>query len=231
MYETTIISVPRNAKKMFELLLLLYPTQYRKEYGREIELVFYDLYQEEIAKKGNAGFRFWFSQVGDILQSVIEQHKELVLKVGMKRYLQQTLHVNKYNVIGFLFLLPFLLMFTTDLISRIAQGDLTHYNRPVYHYLSQTPLYWTPVLFSIVVLFPLIAVTVNVIPLLQQKKKRMFSLVYLRKNIITFIIILAGLGCIAIIKLHDFMPCMIHGLLKEAGLINFSKVFAVCRNA
>jgi hypothetical protein len=230
MYETTHVSVSRNAERMFALLLRLYPEQYRRKFGNEMHLLFSEMYQEELSAKGSIGLGFWFSQFIDITKSVIEQHKELVLKIGMKKYLQQTLHISKYNVIGFIFLLPFLLMFATDLISRIAQGDLTHYNRPVYHYLSQTPLYWTPVLFSIVVVFPLIAVIINAIPLLQQREKKVLSWVYLQKNSITLLLIAIGLGCIAIIKLHDFLPCMIHGIL-NGGLAHFTKMFPYCQRA
>jgi len=197
-----------------------------------MRLVFLDLYQEEVTKKGSVGLMFWFFQVTDITKSVIEQHRDLIIKKGMKNYLQQTLHINKYNVIGFIFLLPFLLMFTTDLIARIVQGDLTHYNRPVYQFLFHTPLYWTPILYTIVFVFPLLAIMVNIIPLLQKKSrtKNVFSFIYLRKNIVTLLLIVTGLGCIAIIKLHDFMPCMVQGIM-HGGLTHFWQMFAYCRKA
>jgi hypothetical protein len=230
MYETTHVPVSKNAERLFGLLLFLYTEQYRRKFGEEMHLLFVEMYHEEIAEKGNVGLGFWLSQVADITKSVIEQHRDVMMKIGMKKYLQQTVHINRYNVIGFLFLVPFLLMFITDLVSRIAQGDLTHYNRPVYHYLSQTPLYWTPVLYTIVIIFPLLAIVSNVIPLLQQKRKTVFSWVFVRKNLITLLIILAGLGCISIIKLHDFLPCMIHGILR-GGLAHFSQMFPYCQKA
>jgi hypothetical protein len=230
MYETTHILVSKNAERLFSLLLLLYPEQYRKKFGQEMHLLFFEMYQEELTTKGSVGFVFLLLQISDITKSVIVQHRDLMTKIGMKKYIQHTLRINKYNMIGFFFLAPFLLMFITDLVSRILQGDLMHYNRPVYHYLSHTPLYWTPILYTIVIMFPLLAIVFNVIPLLQQKRKTVFTWFFVRKNLITLLIILAGIGCISIIKLHDFLPCMIHGMLR-GGLAHFSQMFPYCQKA
>lgn len=217
-------------ENLYNSLLYLYPEKYRAQYSHEMRLVFREMYQEQLKSRGKVGLEFWFLQIIDIVKSVIGEHLTLIEKAGIKKYSQQTLHINKYNVIGFLFLVPFFLMFATDLVSRIAQRDLTHYNRPVYHYLSQTPLYWTPVLYTIVIVFPLMAIALNVIPILHQKRKRVVDWNFVRKNFIALIIILTGLGCISIIKLHDFLPCMIHGLL-NGRLTQFSQLFPYCQKS
>ena len=89
MYGTTPLSIPTNAEKLFNFLLLFYPQQYRKKFGQEMFLLFRDIYQEELTKKGSVSLAFWFTQFGDITKSVIEQHIDMIGKQGMKKYLQQ----------------------------------------------------------------------------------------------------------------------------------------------
>src|SRR6185312_6663899 len=99
MYDTTQLSLPTNAEKLFNFLLLFYPEQYRRKYGQEMRLLFQDLYREEIAKKGSVSATFWLIQIGDITKSVIEQHIDMIQKQGLKKYLQKTLHINRFNVL------------------------------------------------------------------------------------------------------------------------------------
>jgi len=233
MYKTVTLPVSTNAEKLFNFFLLFYPEQYRKKYGQEMLMLFHDMYQEELEKKGNIGVEFWFSQVGDMTKSVIEQHIDMIGKQGMKKYLQNTLHINKYNMVSGIFLLPIFFMTLTEIISRIAQGDLIHYNRPVYAFLSHTPLYWTPVLFTWVILFPLVAALISFIPLVKAISKKnvsIFSFAFLKKNTITIGILLIGFGFIALIKLHDFMPCMFYGIT-HFGFGQFNHIVSVCRKA
>ncbi len=151
----------------------------------------------------------------------------------MKKYLQQTLHFNIYNIVGGILLLPFLLLFTIDLISRIVQADLTHYNRPVYAFLSHTFIYYTPVLFSIAILFPTLAVLLNLIPVVQtiiKNRKTIKKFAFVRLNLLSIVLLIIGLGFLAIIKLHDFVPCMLHGLLRLT-FDKFPQLVSFCRNA
>src|SRR5207248_2005156 len=114
-------------------------------------------------------------------KSVVEQHVYLMAKYGMKRYLQNTLHMNKYNIIGGILLLPFFIMMVIDTLARVIQGDLFHYNRSVYAFLSHTPLYWFPVLFTWTFLFPFLAIVLNLIPIVIQgtrKRVHVRSLVF-----------------------------------------------------
>ena len=198
-----------------------------------MRLVFHDMYQEELNKRGIVGIGFWLSQSGDITKSVIEQHIDDIAKKGMKKYLQQTLHINTYNIVSCIFLLPVIFMTLVEIISRVAQGDLTHYNRPVYAFLSHTVLYYAPVLFTWVILFPLLAALISLIPLIQamsKKKISLFSFAFFRKNILSVGILLIGLGFIALIKLHDFMPCMFYGVT-HFGFGQLGHSISVCRKA
>lgn len=233
MYKTATLLVSTHVEKLFNFLLLFYPEQYRKKYGQEMRLLFQDMYQEELSKKGSIGIGFWFSQVGDITQSVIEQHIDMIQKQGMKKYLQQTFHINKYNVIGGILLLPFVIIFSADFIARVVQGDLTHYNRPFYAFLShnyiltgQAQIFW-------VILFPLIAVVLNIIPfvssLMHHKKKFTLGSLFFANPLA---IIIAGLGFLSLIIAfgHDVIPCFFNGIFLHS-VFNIGKLISICRNA
>jgi hypothetical protein len=220
-------------ERVFNNLLLLYPDSYRKKFGEEMIITFEDIYREKLTKDGKLGILFWVKISLDIIKSALEQQSELLKRLGMKKYLIQTFHVNKYNIVGGVLLLPFLTMFAIDLIARIVQGDMTRYNRPVYVYISHTPLYWTPVLFSIVILFPLLAVLFNLIPLIVNALKKhthIFHLTFLKQNSIALAIVLVSLSFLAIIKLHDFAPCMVHGII-GLGVGEMPKIISICKNA
>ncbi len=217
---------------LYKSLLILYPESYRKKFEQEMLTIFEDISQEQLRKSGKTGISFWLSLSFDIARSAAEQHMQLLKKQGMKKYIHQTLLINRYNIIGALLLLPFLTVFAIDVLARILQGDLVHYNRPVYNYLSHTPFYWTPNLFIWVILFPALAVFTNLIPLIKnsiKKRKTIFQFVFLRENAVTLLILAVGLGFLAIIKLHDFAPCMIHGLLR-VGIGQLPKIISVCKN-
>lgn len=234
MRDTTELSVPKNLDGIISFFLFLYPKQYRNKFGQEIRLLVTELYQEERNKKGTVGLGFWFSQAGDVTKSVIEQHIDEIGKKGMMKYVQNTLHINKFNVIGGILLLPAITVFFIDVFSRIVQGDLAHYNHPVYSFMSHTPLYWQPVLVTWVIVFPLLAVGINLIPLLKnlitKHHNKIKSWNFLWQNLITLLLLGFGTFFILLVKFHDFGPCMLHGIAR-LGFEHFNHIVEVCNNA
>jgi len=216
-----------------KVLLLLYPLPYRKHFENEMVLVFNDMYEEELQEYGKIRFIFWFSQAIDLLKSVFEQHEDFLRKYGVKKYTRNILHLNKYNILGVFFLLPFVSVFFIDVISRIVQGNLSHPNELVLHGLYNTPLYWFPILFTWVIIFPLLAFAVNVIPLvikLLMKGRKFTNVLFIKENIVTIAISLTGIFVISLVTLHDFLPCLINSLLVHGGS-NLGNIILVCRNA
>lgn len=233
MYDTHKITLPIYAEKFFTAFLLLYPESYRRKYGQEMLLVFQDMFLEEQSKKGYVGIEFWFQQSADAMQSIVTQHLSIIMKNGFKKYLQKTLGMNTYNIIASFFLLPIFLVLFIDVISRVVQGDLTHYNRPVYTLLSHTFFYYTPVLFIWVILFPLVALLLTLFSLVKNNKltkKTLFSRVFVQKNIWNLLMLSFILGFLALIVLHDFLPCTVHGIFR-IGIQNLPQILAICRNA
>ena len=163
----------------------------------------------------------------------MEQHIHELEKKGMKKYLRQTLHINMCNIIGSVFLLPSFIVFSIDLIARILQRDLVHYNRPVYAFLSHTFFYQFPILFIWAVVFPLLAVVINLIPVITYAQKKRFQITnftFVKQNLASIIIFSFGIFFILLIKLHDFAPCTFHGLMR-LGITQLPHIISLCRNA
>jgi len=219
------------ADRFYELLLLLYPEAYRNRFGVEMLYTFQDMRAEEQTKHGNAGIDFWSSILIDTVLSALHEHGDILRKEGMKKYLHQTLKLNNYNLISLILLLPFLLMGCIDFAGRILQGDLGHYNPATYAALSQTPLYWYPILFTWVILFPILAVVISLVPLAINSKKSSWSgITYLRQNPVSVVIITVGILLLAAVKLHDFLPCMVHSISLQ-GFGKLPTIISLCRKA
>ena len=223
--------VEDKADRFYELLLLLYPEAYRNRFGVEMLYTFQDMRAEERTKHGNPGVGFWSTIVIDTLLSALREHGEALRKEGMKKYLQQTLKLNNYNLVSMILLLPFLIMGCIDLAGRILQGNLGHDNPAIYAALSQTPLYWYPILFTWVILFPILAVIISLIPLaINSKKSSWRSIDYLKQNPVSVIIITVGILLLAVVILHDFAPCMVNNIMLQ-GFGHFQSIISLCRNA
>ena len=110
--------------------------------------------------------------------------------------------------------MPFLIFLSIEVFSRFAQGDLLHYNREIYGVLSQTPFYVLPVLFTWIFLFPLLVVLLNFFMVAKQAKReheRLSSLKFIKKNIMSYLFMLASLAFLAFIAPH-FIPFLIYGI-------------------
>lgn len=233
MHNTEIIAKETQIEKIIDVLLLLYPEQYRKRFGKEMKIVFYDMYQEEVEKHGSVGIGFWISCISDCIKSVLEQHISEIQQNGMKKYMQQTLHINRYNVIGGIFLLPFMILLSLNVLGRILQGDLVHYNRAWYAAITHSILYKEPFIIKTIFIYaPVIAIIINVIPFLRSlqtiNKPTIYKLLF--ANLFSFIILGMGLFFLVIIYGHDVVPCMAHGL-QIKGITNIQTIISVCRNA
>jgi len=223
--------VEDKADRFYEMLLLLYPEAYRNRFGAEMLCTFQDMRAEERTKHGNAGIGFWSDILIDTLLSALREHGETLRKEGMKKYLQQTLKLNNFNLVSLILLLPFLIMGCIDFAGRILQGDLGRYNPATYAALSNTPLYWYPILFTWVILFPILAVIISLIPLaINSKKSSWHGIDYLKQNPVNVIIITVGILLLAAVKLHDFLPCMVHSITLQ-GFGKLPAIISLCRKA
>jgi hypothetical protein len=222
-------------KRFYRALLWLYPEAYRNQFGEQLELVFDDLCQEELSRHGRLEAGFWGWVIADTLRGAAVEQGAALTDQGMKRYLQTTLHVNRFNVLGLLLLTPFFVMLGVDGLGRIAQGDLLHPNQAWYAVLARTPLYtFPPALFSVVLLLPALAMLINCIPILSRLRQYRHNTLTLGQVVSTNLVALAimglGLSFVALALWHDVVPCMARGIL-SGGLSDIRHVIAVCRNA
>lgn len=221
-------SVVTRHESLYKAFLYFYPESYQKRFGQEMVYAFRDLYQEEFVKYGKVGIGFWLTIFADTANGIITQHVDLMKKQGIKKYF----HITSYNIVGLLLLLPFITLFSLDIIGRLIQGDVTRYNRAWYAAITQSVLYKEPIILQMVFIFgPILAVLLNIIPIvisLQKTKNPTFSkLMY--GNPLAVILIGIGIVCLLIVYGHDFFPCIVHGLLRfDVGKLPY--IISYCNN-
>ncbi|HXM47272.1 MAG TPA: hypothetical protein VN956_05345 [Pyrinomonadaceae bacterium] len=64
------------AQKFFQLLLLAYPAEFRREYGTQMTQLFRDCYRAEEHRPG----RFWLSTISDLIRAAPREHLERLEK-------------------------------------------------------------------------------------------------------------------------------------------------------
>lgn len=62
------------AVALYNLLLFLYPAQYRAKYAEQMRIVFQDIYREREEKAGRVDVRFWVGIFIDSFSSIITEH-------------------------------------------------------------------------------------------------------------------------------------------------------------
>ncbi len=162
----------------------------------------------------------------------------MIKKYSMKRYLQKTFLVNRYNVIGSILLLPFFLLLVSDFIGRAVQADFSHPNLSFYNFLSGTILYRSyngqaPLLWMTLVFSPILAIIINFIPIVSSLTKKNEKLLFsklLFANPLAVVIVAMGFLFIVIAFGHDVIPCFVYHLISN-GLQNLGNTISVCRNA
>lgn len=216
------------ARRLYRLLLCAYPLKHRREYGEQLDQLFGDLYRDEKARK-HIGLSFWMRMISDTGQSAAVEHVAAIREEGMNTYLQNYLHLNRWNLIGAFLLLPIFTMAVIDTITRLAPAGRNAIMENIYH----SPLYYAPVLRTWVLVFPIIALILNALPLavsVRKAEKGTSSLSLIRNNIATLIVFGAAACFLVVLKLHDFAPCVLHNLLKQ-GLSDIPGILGYCRNA
>ena len=88
MSKTPAKKVPTRAPRLYALLLAAYPREFRREYGREMTLVFADRCREEAGVRG-ARLRIWREALFDLLRTAPKERLESFLEGdGLMRVLR-----------------------------------------------------------------------------------------------------------------------------------------------
>ena len=61
--------------RLYRLLLAIYPADFRREYGREMQQVFCDLCRDELRRNGKLGLlRLWLRTLADLIRTASGEH-------------------------------------------------------------------------------------------------------------------------------------------------------------
>ncbi len=212
----------------YELLLQLYPKAYRKSYGHEMRLLFTDLYREELQKNGEISIGFWLVFVWDVIKSTLEQHGELLKKIGLQHYLRQVFHINSYFVYGILLLIPFIIFSFIDFGTVFLTGNRLLLE-PFYNSIFWKP----PVILTVILVMPFFAMVINLTSILVAYNKRehkVISLEFIAEQFPNILLVLLGIVPFFLLLGHDYVPCVLNHFF-HSGLLKLPQFLSSCRNA
>src|SRR5260221_13143172 len=130
-------------------------------------ILFEDLYHEELTQKKEISFSFWFHLIWDVIVSTLKEHKQLLQKIGLKKYFSVAFSPNTFIFLLSLILLsPFLFLMSMDFGSVLLTG-----NREAMSFFYDSPYWNVPVILTVVLILPLIAVLINGFVLVKSASK------------------------------------------------------------
>lgn len=89
------------SERVYRVLLLAYPKEFRREYGPQMEQAFRDLYQAERERSGQSGLvLLWMRTISDLVPTAVAQR--IRLRANDREAVMQD---RRLAVIGFVFLL------------------------------------------------------------------------------------------------------------------------------
>ena len=63
--------------RIYKLLLITYPSAFRREYGHQMQQVFRDCYRDEVRRNNNLAIAgYWIRTLLDLVLTAIKEHSE-----------------------------------------------------------------------------------------------------------------------------------------------------------
>jgi|SRR5579884_3026131 len=208
-------------EEVYDTMLYVYPEKHLRRYGPLMHQNFRDLYREAKAEDGYKGvLKLWILLVKDIFTSSLSEHMEEIERQGLKKHLQKDLHLNKATVVAGLLMVPFCLFVALGMtFSFFYAPD----NNPLYHSF----LYKWPLLFTMIVACPALALLISLANIFSHQDN-IFSLTFIRKNILTLAVLVAAMGALTLVFGHDMIPCTLNGIFHQ-GPLNLPNIYQYCR--
>lgn len=143
---------PSLARRLYALLLHLYPSDFRRDYGEELLFLFIDMHRAAHLKGKSAIFRLWAILLIDLVVSAARERSKTVLTQ------------RSANMVSLLLASPFLFLITTAAL---------HYQPPFAAWFTEVDGY-TPTLQGRVAMLLLLAsvpaaLVINLLPRLQKR--------------------------------------------------------------
>jgi hypothetical protein len=77
------------SERAYRALLILYPANFRRDYGHHMTQVFRDTCRDTYRQEGAWGLAFWWgAALFDLLQTVIEQHRKVTFTMSQAKFIQ-----------------------------------------------------------------------------------------------------------------------------------------------
>ncbi|MDR3642859.1 MAG: hypothetical protein P4L74_04505 [Candidatus Doudnabacteria bacterium] len=188
---------------------------FQKQHGLEMRQTFDELIKDYGLVKT------WLRVLPDFFISV--------LIINIKDFMEKSSLQFKLALWGVAMLVPFTLLVLAAML-----GTLFHF--PANNFIGQHILAGHLGLAPfILIILPMGAFFMNLVPLVnnlfqQKQTSDVASLEFIRTNVLTLVVAVAGIGAAAFIPAHDAIPCFINGLIAQ-HFHNIVPLFDACRNA
>lgn len=204
-------------KKIFSLLISLYPKTYREHFRESLLQTFDDMHRD-----GSASDVFI---IGDTLVSIPMQYIN---------YFEETMKTKFQNIpaaiVGAVLVLPFAIFVAISMSAQLLKtiGLVT----PVSNGIGQIFGSHIGIGIAVFVYLPAIAFLVNLIALVWAgfKYRELTVKQFVMGNIFSIVIMFIGFCFALFIPFHDAAPCAVNAIL-HGGLSNFPQLMRTCSNA
>lgn len=148
----------KTAKRIYRLLLALYPPHYRNGFGKQMMQTFIDQYRDVASTEGQVRMDFWRFLITDELQNIVRQH---LIALG-ESYPFLRLTTTKVMLSALLFL-PLYVTFYTILVTVVLTMPHPQVNG-VWFLLALAMLLLLPAVCSMLVSYVLASMLINRLP-------------------------------------------------------------------
>jgi len=204
-------------RKLFKLLISVYPKPYRKHFEESMLQIFDDMQHDGSASD-------WFI-VRDAAASIPMQYIN---------YFEETMKTKFQNipaaVAGAVLVLPFVALIVISMSAQLLKdmGVVTATSNGIGQIIGSH----IGIGIAIIVYLPLAAFLINLIALVWAgfKDRELTVKQFVIGNALSIIVMFIGFGLALFLPFHDAIPCFVHGTL-YGGLGNFPQLMRTCSNA
>ena len=204
----------RISQKIYRQLIRFYPEDFQRQHGLEMDQTFADM-QTDFGV-----FKTWLKILPDFFSSVFIINFKTIMEKSSLQF--------KLAMWGLVFIAPFALLSIAAIFGNLL-------GVPVNNAIGQQISHNIVVAKLILIYLPLAAFLLNIVPLTtnalgQKPLSNVITLQFVRVNFLSLVVAVAAIGSIVLLKAHDGIPCMVHGLINQ-GFHNIKPLLQVCRNA
>jgi hypothetical protein len=203
-----------SSKKFYNFLIKLYPEDFQKQHGVELQQTFNNMVVD------SGIIKTWFAILPDFIASAIKINLESLMRNSSLQF--------KLAIIGLVMLIPF-----GFFVALAIMGNLFHLttNEIIGQNIAQNLILAKFLLIAL----PAAAFFMNLVPLAsntfeQKSMSHVLTPTFVRTNIPSLVVAAGGIGALVLLFGHDTVPCIVHGLMNQ-HFQNIIPLINVCKNA